>query len=344
MRLLKQQFSEHKISQLQLDPFGVCNAKCWYCPVKYKGNPENGKTTMPIELLEKIIKNLIDEREKEDGLVSKSFGGFYTAHYNEILLYKHFEELLQLCQKYKLCFIVLSNGIPLTPDRVDLIKKYAGVVNGICLNVPGFDAETWSKRSGINVNLFDKLISNINYARENLPEMVKNKAFSIQVNGVNEYSFSDKGGWLDKGIDFPSDINLDPETGELNSQYKKALQLFPGMQIFKVPSLIDRAGLLDNIMTNKSAINKHLQKGNSEKRVIGCGNGREVGGRPVGWIHVNANGDVFLCCNDYDMDVVIGNFKNQELKDFWGTEQHIEKIEKSYQTICRNCASAIFED
>ena len=340
---IKEQFQTYKISQLQLDPYGVCNAKCWFCPVKYRGNPTEGKEVMSPELLEKIIKNLVDEREKPDGLVSKGFGGFYTAHYNEILLYPHFEELLQICQKYRLCFVVLSNGIPLTPQRVDQIKKYPGVVNGICLNTPAFDAETWSKRSGINIKQFDKLITNINYAMEQLPHMVENKSFSIQVNGSNENSFSDRGGWLDKGTDFPSDMDLDPINGELAQQTQKAKDLFPGLQVFSVPSLIDRAGLLDNIMTNKQAIKRNLQHGDENKKVIGCGNGREVGGRPVGWIHVNAAGKTFLCCNDYDMEIQFGDFKTQELSDFWGSEDHQQKVQESYDTICRNCASAIFE-
>ena len=340
---IKESFEKYKIHQLQLDPFGVCNARCWYCPVKYLGNPESGKEVMSIELLEKIIKNLIDERDKEDGLVAKSFGGFYTAHYNEILLYKHFEELLKLCQKYKLCFIVLSNGVPLTPEKVDLIAKYKGVVNGICLNVPAFEAEVWSKRSGINIKQFDKLISNINYAREKLSFMVENKSFSIQVNGSNEYSFSDKGGWLDKGVDFPSDMDLDPINGELATQTKIAQELFPNMQVFSVPSLIDRAGLLDSVMTNKNAIERNLKANDPTKKVVMCGNGREVGGRPMGWLHVNASGDAFLCCNDYEFDFKFGSFKTQELADFWGKDEHIAKVEESYNTICRNCASAIFE-
>lgn len=340
---IREQFKTHKIHQMQLDPYGVCNARCWFCPIKYRGNPASGKEAMSPELLRKIIENLITEREKPDGLVHKNFGGFYTAHYNEILLYPHFEELLKICQEYRLVFMVLSNGIPLTPERVDLLVKYKGVVNGICLNIPAFDAETWSKRSGINIKQFDKLISNIRYAMEKLPDMVTNKSFSIQVNGSNEYSFSDRGGWLDKGPEFPQDMDLNPITGELATQVEQARTLFQGLQVFPVPSLIDRAGLLDHVMTNKVAIKRNLQRGDETKRVIGCGNGREVGGRPVGWVHVNAAGKVFLCCNDFDMEVVIGDFQTQELNEFWGSERHIAKIAESYKTICTGCASAIFE-
>ena len=340
---IKNEFNKHKISQLQLDPYGVCNAKCWYCPVKYKGNPIEGREVMSVELLEKIIKNLIDEREKPAGLVSKAFNGFYTAHYNEILLYPHFEELLKLCRKYKLVTMVLSNGVPLTRDRIDILKKYQDVLSGICLNTPAFDAETWSKRSGINIKQFDTLIDNITYAVEQLPNMVKNKAFSIQINGVHDLSFGDKGGWLEKGEQFPTDIDLNVQSGELVQQEKKARELFPNVNIFTVPYLIDRAGLLDEVITNKHAIERNLMKNNQNKKVIGCGNGREVGGRPIGWVHVNATGKAFLCCNDYDMEMQFGDFKTQELKDFWGNDSHIKKIEESYNTICRNCASAIFE-
>ncbi len=343
MSLVQTQFNDYKITNLQIDPYGVCNAKCWFCPVRYKGNPDHGKEVMSPELFEKIIKNLIDERERPDGLVSKAFNGFYTAHYNEVLLYPHFEEILKICRKYKLVTMVLSNGIPLTPERVDILKEYQDCLSGICLNTPAFDADTWSKRSGINIKQFDKLISNIKYAVEQLPEMVKRKAFSIQINGSHELSFVEKGGWLQKGPQFPQDIDLDVQNGELVQQEKKAKELFPGVNIFTVPYLIDRAGLLDEVMSNKPAIERNLKRNVADKKVIGCGNGREVGGRPIGWVHVNASGKAFLCCNDYEMEMQFGDFKTQELRDFWGTDEHVKMVENSYETICRGCASAIFE-
>jgi radical SAM protein with 4Fe4S-binding SPASM domain len=96
-------------------------------------------------------------------------------------------------------------------------------------------------------------------------------------------------------------------------------------------------------MSNKWAIETHMMKDDKNRKVIGCGNGREVGGRPVGWLHVNAAGDAFLCCNDYNFKFKFGNFKTQELRDFWGKEEHQKKINEAYDTICRDCASAVFE-
>ena len=72
-QVIKDKLKTQKIANMQLDPNGRCNVGCWYCPVRYHGNPEHAKTDMPKELLRKILQNIVDEREKEDGLVSKNF-------------------------------------------------------------------------------------------------------------------------------------------------------------------------------------------------------------------------------------------------------------------------------
>ena len=56
--------------------------------------------------------------------------------------------------------------------------------------------------------------------------------------------------------------------------------LFPGLHVYGMPHLIDRVGLLDDVITNKEGIHKYL-KASQENKVVGCGNGIEVGGRPV---------------------------------------------------------------
>jgi hypothetical protein len=158
---------------------------------------------------------------------------------------------------------------------------------------------------------------------------------------VNQYSFINEGGSLEKGTDFDNDMDLDPINGELAKQTTLAKNLFPALRIYSVNNLIDRAGLLDGVMTNKKSFENKLKE---NKKVIRCNSGNEaIGGRPFGWLHVNSSGDAFLCCNDYDFDFKFGNFKTQQLSDFWGNEEHIEKIQKSYETICRNCSNAIFE-
>lgn len=322
--IIRDSFNKHKIGCIQLDPNGSCNAGCWFCPVKYVGNPEDAKGNMPVELLDKIFHNLISERDS-GGLVDKKFNGFYTAHYNEILLYKHFEDLLKLCRKYKLIFMVLSNGTTLTPQKTDLLVEYKDVISGVCLNVPCFEPELWAKRVNLSPKLFDKLVSNIKYFIDKHPMQI-----SIQVNGWDKIN-----DWLDKGQNFPQDITDD----ENEKQTNLAKQMFPKANVYRTFHLIDRAGSISDVITNKNAI---LRKyGN--KRVIGCMNSWETGGRPIGWVHINANGECFLCCNDYKMEIKFGDFRTQVLRDFWGKEDHINKIKHSYENICRDCAAAKYE-
>ncbi|NBO99211.1 MAG: radical SAM/SPASM domain-containing protein [Proteobacteria bacterium] len=321
---IKNEFATHKIKNMQLDPNGFCNAGCWFCPVRYRGNPKDTKSNMPVDLLEKIFADIIQERDN-NGLVDKSFNGFYTSHYNEILLYKHFEDLLRVARKYKLIFMVLSNGTPLTPQKTDLLIEYKDVISGVCLNVPCFEAEVWAKRVNLSESLFPRLIENIQYFIDHHPMQI-----SIQVNG-----WDGKNDWLEKGENFPQDL-LDDENERQTNLAKK---LFPKANVFQMPHLIDRAGSISDVITNKHAIDKY-HKG---KQVVGCLNSGESGGRPVGWIHVNALGECFLCCNDIEMEMKFGDFKTQNLKDFWGKEDHIQTIVDSYEGICANCASAKYE-
>lgn len=329
---------KYQISVAQIDPNGLCNAGCWFCPVTYAGNPEFAKKNMPLETLENILQQL---HEGKGDFVSPKFDFLYTAHYNEVLLYKYFEEMLGLFRCYGLKTIILTNGTPLTPAKTDIIKQYQDVVHGICFNIPSSDAERWSKLVNLPAKMFERVKNNLAYAIENLPEMFSDKRLSIQVNGINQMSFVEYGGWITKLTNAPEfDLNVD--TGSLATEVKGFQELFPGMQVYSVPSLIDRAGHLDkhDVMTNIDAIYKNLRKPGT--KVIGCGNGIEVGGRPNGWIHINANGDMFICCNDYDMETVFGNINEKPIKDIWMSESHLKMIEHSYKTICTTCSAAIW--
>ena len=329
----------YKIAMAQIDPNGLCNSGCWFCPVAYSPNPAQAKKNMPVETLENILQQLSCGKGE---FVAESFDFIYTAHYNEVLLYKYFEEMLQLFRKYNFRTMVLTNGTPLTPAKTDIIKKYEDVVYGICFNTPSADAERWSKLVNMPASMFEKVKSNIAYAMEQLPEMVAEKRMSIQINGMNEMSLSEYGGWLDLLPKAPA-LDLTMGTGSLARELKDFTALFPGLQMYEMPHLVDRAGHLDKheVITNINGIANHAKKGKS--KVVGCGNGREVGGRPNGWVHINANGDMFICCNDYDFETVFGNVNDKPIRDIWMSKEHIDMREHSYKTLCTTCAAAIWE-
>jgi radical SAM protein with 4Fe4S-binding SPASM domain len=323
-----------QIKIAQIDPNGICNSGCWYCPVAYSPNPKFAKKDMSINLLESILKQL---KEGVGDFVAPSFDFIYTAHYNEVLLYKHFEEMLSLFRKYEYKTFILSNGIPLTEDKVNLIEKYQDVVSGICLNIPAAEPIFWGKLTNMNPKIFDKITKNVSYAIEKLPLMFSTGSLSIQMNGLEKKSLRENGGTISVLENSP--VSKDRiEHDYLDYQVNLFKKQFPGLNVYKMSNLIDRAGHLD---TFKALTNIDYIKDRSDsKKVVGCSN---MGSRTEDWIHINANGDMFICCNDYDFDTVYENINNKSIKDIWESNERKNMIQKSYSSLCTTCSAAIWE-
>ena len=322
-----------QIKVAQIDPNGLCNSGCWYCPVAYSPNPSIAKKDMSLNLLESI---LIQLKEGHGDFVSNDFDFIYTAHYNEVLLYKHFEEMLILFRKYGYKTMILSNGIPLTKDKVDIIKVYQDVVLGICLNIPAAEPVFWGKLTNMNPKIFDKIVNNINYATESLPLMFNNGSISIQVNGIEKESLYENGGSVSVLENSP--VSMDRINHDyLEYQVNLFKTKFPGINAYKMSGLVDRAGHLDEFkaLTNINYINNQSKN----KKVVGCNN---MGSRTESWIHINANGDMFICCNDFDFKTIYGNVNNETISNIWKSKERSDMISKSYSDLCTTCSSAIW--
>jgi hypothetical protein len=330
MTYIANKIKNTKIKHLQLDPFGFCNAKCWFCPVKYIPQPDEGSGTMHPSLIEKIFSDIREEMKKPDSVIDPNFKTITLSHYNEILLYKQLDHLFELLRIYKFNCYVLSNGVSLTKSRVDLIKSYSDVVIHVGLNIPAFERNLWSKRTGFSPEQFDRLISNVQYASQELKYL--GSEFQIGINGLDQNPVD--GGYLTKGPEFDSlNYDLNPRTGEHQKQFELARSLFPGINIHK-DAVYDRAGTIDHLVTNKPHLRKQ-QQGN--KQVIGCNN---WGDRSTEWLNVNTAGSVVLCCNDYNFDYKFGDLTTQSIRDVWLSDLHISTVEKAYKEICTNCYSA----
>lgn len=324
----------NKITNLQIDPFGYCNAKCWFCPVAYKPMPAHTSKHMNPDLFEKIIQNMIYEKEKFDGIVSSSFNHFYTAHYNEVLLYKYLEEMLQTAQKYNLKTSILSNGTNFTEKKIEILKKYKNTIAGVYLNIPAFEEDLWKERSGIKNKSFEDLRKNVLNLMKAFPEMVKEKKICVGVNIPNQESVES----LTLGTNAP--IIDTSRYGESFKQIEIAEKMFDGLTIYSSPNLTDRSGFLskEKVIDNNKLIqiNKY-----SKKEITDCNLGEN--GRLYGWLHVNALGETFICCNDYDYDYVFGSLVDKGLSEIWFSEEHIKTIARSLKTMCKKCCNAVWE-
>lgn len=325
------------IRYVQLDPNGFCNSKCWFCPVAYQPNPEQGKQTMSLDTLDNILQQLKDGKGQ---FVDPEMRLIFTGHYNEVLLYKNFEEMLQLFEKHGFYTIIFSNGVALTKSKIDIIKKYPGAVAGILLNIPSYEPDSWSQMTGFNKNIFNRILSNLDYAFEALPEMAERDALQLVINGLNEDSLPTNGGIMQPLENSPS-MGLSVDDGHMAKTVKFYKQRFPKLFVYTNNSLVDRAGYLARakVMTNLPTIVERNRQGKS--KVIGC---MDHSGRTTSWIHINANADVFMCCDDYDFDTIYANIEQKTIKEIWESSERQDAIKKTYSTLCTNCVHAIWGD
>jgi radical SAM protein with 4Fe4S-binding SPASM domain len=221
--------------------------------------------------------------------------------------------------------------------------KNKDVIKGILLNIPSGEKETWAKYVKMNSALFDKMVSNVKYAIEKLNEFVESDNILLMVNGVNSLSLVENGGWLELLEDAP-DIDLDVDNGSLATEDKRLQELFPGIKTWAANHLYDRAGHLENfkIIGQSNAISKYLKPKGS--KVIGCNGGIGYRSRTNNWIHVNPNGDFFICCADFDFETVFGNINKQTLREIWYSQERQNAIQESYSDMCTKCSAAIWGD
>jgi radical SAM protein with 4Fe4S-binding SPASM domain len=319
------------IEEINIDPNGLCNAKCWFCPVAYVGNSKENKANMSIETMEYIFKQLDDGRG--DFVVP---GSLYNSpiHFNEVLLYPYFKEMLDIHRKYNIKMGIYTNGVNLTKEKTDLILEYKDVVKDVALNVPSLNAEQWAEFTGFNIKIFPKLLDNLKYATEKLNDVYGPKKFYIMANGVNERSLFKNGGWIEMLENSPK-FDMNNESGTLAKTVEEMKKVLPNVNIWGRNNLGDRTGVLDQlkIISNQSAV-EEKNKG----KVIGCGlNYNER-------LYISATGNVYVCCIDFNYETVYANINNKTIKDIWLGFERKEAIKKAYDGLCRDCLHSIKQE
>ena len=308
--VIRDHLEKIKISIGQLDPNGLCNAGCWFCPVRYEGNPLSGIKQMYPSDLRRVLKNI------RTSTVTQDFNLMYTAHYNEVLLYKHFEEMLALFEEFHFLSPILTNGTGLTPERQQEIMKHLKVVTHIVLNIPSLDPQEWSKLVNLDVRIFDVLMRNLEQLHET-PLLNRRVRVIINKAALKQTTEVLANGFL---------VSSDAAT-----QFRERFPRFT-VDPMNYGYLIDRAGKLAeaSVLKNRTDLGPRM-------KVIACGDEMHRGSRLYGWLHVNSHGDAFVCCNDYDMTYKFGNLLEAPLDEIWLSERHVDAIEASFDGLCRRC-------
>ncbi len=289
----------------QIDVNGKCNAKCWYCPVKYQGNPQEFAVQMPVAELDHILGQL-----RCSPLIPPTFKFLYSCHYNEVLLYRHFAEMIPLFRRHGFATMILSNGTPLTPEKIDWVLANPDVFWGITLNIPALERDDWAAKAGMPASMHRLLLRNLDTLH------AKGKA-TIQINCAIRPD-----GLLGNGM------------GGSKEQAEEIAQSFraryPGFKVFVQEWLSDRAGKL----AQHEVLNRQQR---ATRPVIGCSHSANDGGRIFGWVHINARGDLFLCCDDFEMEYCFGNLLKNSFEEIWLSDAHVDAIARAQAAICRTC-------
>jgi MoaA/NifB/PqqE/SkfB family radical SAM enzyme len=303
--LIRAQLAATPLRLGQIDVNGKCNAKCWYCPVKYQGNPPEFAVQMSVVDLDRILGQL-----RDSPLIPAAFKFLYSCHYNEVLLYRHFAELIPVFRKHGLATMILSNGTPLTPQKTDLILANPDVFWGTTLNIPALERDDWVAKAGMSASMHKLLLRNLDYLHS------QGKA-TIQINCATS-----ENGLLGKSMGGNKE-----EAQKIAASFRLR---YPGFSVFVQEWLSDRAGKLEqhDVLTRN-------QK--ASRQVIGCSHSANDGGRIYGWVHINARGDLFLCCDDFDMEYCFGNLLENSFEEIWLSEAHIDAILRAQAGICRRC-------
>jgi len=169
------------------------------------------------------------------------------------------------------------------------------------------------------------VLDNLDYAINKLSDMANQHKISLVVNGLDS-SHSDK------GIDLLDNMPKIDLSKDIDESYLYFKERFPKIEVSKNNDISDRAGFLEEkkIFKNKKAVGV---------KVIGCKDSRIDE-----WLHINSNGDMFLCCDDFRFDTIFGNALDTDISELWNSDERRAMISKASTTLCAGCASAIWDN
>ena len=289
---------------LQVQTQSFCNGRCSICPY-YISSQILDNGTMEWELFEKIASELASE---------KQIPTFMFALHNEPLLDKRIFEWVKhiKARNSETRCIIVTNGELL--DKFSLTEMLQSGLDQLIVSLNAHTRETYES---INTGLdFDRVMRNVHYLlsdRDMKPKV--ELRFALTRENVHEVQPA-VAYWKTQGIHT------------------------------KVRGITNRAGSLDNYerlklkdvhYTGALILRVWKRLMSTARGAIGC----DI---PFYQMNVLFNGDVIVCCHDWNRTTVVGNLKTSSLKEVWNSER-LNKIRglivrKKYAQInsCRECS------
>jgi len=304
-----------------------CNARCVYCPQSVNPLPIN---TMSMDLFNHLVSIIVNECVIHDNFF------VILNHTSEPLLDRYFKERIKILREYNIKIALFTNATRLTKSIIDYLKVNDFSNWGIIINFPSLDKFEWSQKMGLPEKLFDQTCNNI----IKFIEKFQSTNVNIDIRLIKQYENETE---LFSQDSLPGHANLETP---LFKKYKKSMINFlqknnlSNVRISYVQG-DDRCNTVHLNDKNKNHINsppfhanKYL-KGCSYKKITKT-------------IDISYDGKIFLCCQDYKKEIILGDLTQNSLYEILNSEltnnyknQIYGNISATDDLICRKCSHII---
>ncbi len=296
---------------VNLNPCGICNFKCKFCPATSKDlrpdfqkHMDEIRTFMPMELFYKIADGFLELEEQTKVI--------YLTMTGEPLLHPHIAEMVDYLKRKNVCrdVRIISNGSKLTPQlNQDLINAGLDVLK---VSVEALDTSGYKKLCGVDLD-YDEFLRNIEdyYNRcQGTNSTIVAKILTITLEDENA---------LDKFYEMYEPITHYQEVRNVE-------QIWPG---FVYDSEIE---------------GDHIEIPVSEVGYDGVCPAAFVE------LGINVDGSVGLCKKDWAGQLCLGNVNDMSIRQIWESpkrrEYHLQHLKGRAATnpFCNICRRSHFGD
>lgn len=290
-------------SNFQIQTINCCNGNCLMCPKSKMTQDTVEVMSKPLFL--KIIKEIVEEN------ISHTLIHFYLQ--NEPFMDHDILNKIRLTKelsKNKIRIELVTNGTFLNDNIQKELRDID--IDVLIISLDAFTKKTYNKiRCGID---FSSVLKNVDKIVNNGYSGNIYLGFVKQKDNISE---------LQQFIKYWKNIGR---------KYKKNIYPY-------ISDLNNRSGDLNNFNSLAIKNNNGNSKGINYRfipKIIPCY-------VPFLDFNILSNGNVILCCNDYNKKLILGNVASSSIKEIWNSSQYnkIRQLisDKKFHsiTVCKNC-------
>jgi len=223
------------------------------------------------------------------------------SSYCEPTLDPHLIERMELLKKYNFSYWNITNGTNLNKKIIDYFLKNLNLIrNSFLINLPAVNEKEYTRLTGGTKEQLEKTKKNLRYLGSKIKKHKIKAIITVLGWGNNAH---------------------EKNFGDVKEELKNY-----GFA-FSKSGLSDRAGQLRPHVDNKF----YLENPES----CDCG-----GNRFEDYLHFGVEGNLYVCCQDFEQKYSFGNIKEKSLKKILNSKKRKDMINAMKNNLCKRCVYA----